>query len=343
MTFFSVPLLRMMFIVAIGLLTSSPAVAQIGYSCTTIDVPGSDFTLARGLNDTGKIVGQFRDGSGNYHGFHLSGIGGTFTTIDVPGQAANPAVASERNNRAVGINNRGDIVGQFLFDFGAGETTHAYHVDRPIGGLFTNTTPPDSGFARALGINGAGEIVGGYLDTVINQFRGFHLSGVTGGTPGTFTVFDVPFAGSIATQGTGINRAGKIVGIWNPDQTTFVGFHATGLGGTFTSITVPGSSVVQPAAITNRGIIVGDYNDAGGVGHGFMLCGLGGRLVTIDFPESIRTAIRGINNRGQLVGFYHDAQDMRHGFLATPSDDDLIERCNKNQLRRRRLSCVNAD
>lgn len=216
-------------------------------------------------------------------------------------------------------------------------------LDRPIGGLFTNITPPNSGFARALGINRAGEIVGGYLDTVVGEFRGFHLSRVTGGTPGTFTVFEVPFVALNATQGTGINRAGEIVGIWNPDLTTFVGFHATGLGGTFTSITVPGSSVVQPTAINNRGIIVGSYNDAGGVEHGFMLCGLGGRLVTIDFPESIRTAVRGINNRGQLVGFYHDTQDMRHGFLATPLQDDLIEKCNKNQLRRRRLSCVNAD
>jgi probable HAF family extracellular repeat protein len=60
---------------------------------------------ALGINNSGEIVGVFRDLSSNlnYQGFLLD-QNGTFTTINVPG-----ATFTQAN----GINDEGQIVGQF--------------------------------------------------------------------------------------------------------------------------------------------------------------------------------------------------------------------------------------
>jgi hypothetical protein len=50
---------------------------------TQIDVPGSVFTIANGINQKGDIVGAYIDSRGGLHGFLLSN--GAFTTIDPPG------------------------------------------------------------------------------------------------------------------------------------------------------------------------------------------------------------------------------------------------------------------
>ena len=84
-----------------------PASAS-SFTFTTIDVPGSDLTDARGINDAGQIVGMFRDGLGGVHGFLLNE--GTFMTIDGPGNV--------QFTEAFGINNAGQIVGTFADDTG---------------------------------------------------------------------------------------------------------------------------------------------------------------------------------------------------------------------------------
>jgi probable HAF family extracellular repeat protein len=48
---------------------------------TTIDVPGATTTNARGINDSGQVVGTYVDSTGT-HGFLYTD--GSFTTIDVP-------------------------------------------------------------------------------------------------------------------------------------------------------------------------------------------------------------------------------------------------------------------
>ena len=42
---------------------------DIGGSFTPVDVPGSTFTEALGINDRGQIVGFFGDSTGHTHGF----------------------------------------------------------------------------------------------------------------------------------------------------------------------------------------------------------------------------------------------------------------------------------
>src|SRR2546423_1686621 len=67
----------------------------------TIDFPGSGFTAATGINDTGQIVGWYDTGS-SPHGFLLSNE--SFSTIDVPGSTV---------TQAYGINGSGQIVGLY--------------------------------------------------------------------------------------------------------------------------------------------------------------------------------------------------------------------------------------
>ena len=78
-----------------------PAQIAQAYNANGLGLSGAGQTIAHGINDTGQIVGGFRNASGS-HGF--LDTGGTFTTIDVPG-----ALATE----ASGINDMGQIVGMF--------------------------------------------------------------------------------------------------------------------------------------------------------------------------------------------------------------------------------------
>ena len=58
--------------------------------------------MPQSINDTGQIVGSFRDANGGVHGFLFTEE--TFTTLDVPGSLF---------TEAFGINDSGQIVGRF--------------------------------------------------------------------------------------------------------------------------------------------------------------------------------------------------------------------------------------
>ncbi|MAE64774.1 MAG: hypothetical protein CMJ18_10950, partial [Phycisphaeraceae bacterium] len=99
-------------VAAVMMPISIPSGASAGMAITTIDFPGGVDTFAGGINDFEEIVGQYRDGGGAYHGFYYSGPGGTFSTLDVPGQLASPTTASEINNLASDINNFSEVSGR---------------------------------------------------------------------------------------------------------------------------------------------------------------------------------------------------------------------------------------
>src|SRR5262249_29256141 len=82
--------------------------AKVGYDFTTLDVPSSNLTSARAINDSGRIVGYYEAG-GVTHGFVLSE--GNYVALDVPG-------STSTNARA--INNSGQIGG----DYEAGGMRH---------------------------------------------------------------------------------------------------------------------------------------------------------------------------------------------------------------------------
>lgn len=120
----------------------------IGGVFNTVNVPGKVGTHCNGNNNTGQIVGQYKDTlDGPHHGFLDNG--GTFTTIDFPGAA---------DTKAADIDNFGNIVGGYKTAAGA----QLGFLD--IGGNFSTIAFPGALATFAAGINDQGEIVGFYQD-----------------------------------------------------------------------------------------------------------------------------------------------------------------------------------
>jgi probable HAF family extracellular repeat protein len=252
-----------------------------GPGVTTLDVPGANFTYARGINDAGQIVGFYS--ADGLHGFLLSS--GIYTTLDVPAAAY---------TEPEGINDAGQIVGVYIDTIGS--PGHGFLLS---GGIYTTLDVPDSVNTEAVGINDAGQIMGHYQDTTDFNIHGFVLSG------GNYITLDVP--GAVSTEATGINDAGQIVGYYQDADFNTHGFLLS--GGIYTTLDVPGATGTQANGINNAGQIVG-FDDAGS----FLLSG--GSYSTLEVPGAESTSAFGINAAGQIVGDYNDAAGGIHGFVA---------------------------
>ncbi len=257
----------------------------IDYTYATLDVSGGNNTAAYGVNDAGQIVGSFASNGapGGVHGFLYSG--GTFSQINVPGGAY---------TEAFGINNAGQIVGWYQVDGGGqfgfldtggsfsqiqfGPTyTIAHGINDPgaivgywndirgqhgfllVGGTFTTLDVPGAsvpGYTKAYGINNSGQIVGYFFVNGVGD-HGFLYSG------GVFTQIDFPGAYG-ATQVFGINDLGWIVGTGSAGAFVDV-------GGSFSTLAVPGARSTTPLGINHQGKVVGLYfGTADGLQHGFI-------------------------------------------------------------------------
>jgi uncharacterized membrane protein len=165
--------------------------------CTILDFPGANLTEAIGVNDDGQVVGDYRDIAGKFHGFFWDA--GLFLTIDVPFPDATTTAPTA-------INNVGQLVG-YYFDnnvtasFPNGHT-HGFIYDNGVFSAFDfpnglATLPTDiNDHEQVLGIYGDANFVG----------RSFLLQ------DGIFTSLEVPFSEVFATQVSGINNKGQIVG-----------------------------------------------------------------------------------------------------------------------------------
>ena len=267
---------------------TSASSASGSFTFTAINFPGATRTRAVGLNDSGDIVGDYRDASGVFHGYLLSQ--GTFTTFDPPGSL---------RTRGNDINNSGVIGGHFL---GNDKVEHSYLLDQ---GNFTIFDFPGASGTAFQGMNNRGDVVGGYNDSS-GRGHGFLLSA------GNFTTVDFP--GAVDTTAGKINDRGQIVGNYDDSSGNIHGFLLS--DGNFTTIDFPGAfSTTFPGSISANGDIVGFYDDKSGLFHGFQL--EGGSFSTIDFPGAVSTVALRVNEPGQVVGFYNLAG--QHGFLATPN------------------------
>jgi probable HAF family extracellular repeat protein len=124
-------------------------------------VPGAEFTLASGINDSGQIVGTFIDASFMNQAF-LRDTAGSFAQIDVPGAFF--------RTEANGINDSGQIVGTFF------DATGLHGFLRDTDGSFTPIDVPGA-LAGVFGINDNGQIVGIFDDST--GTHGFLASPVT--------------------------------------------------------------------------------------------------------------------------------------------------------------------
>ncbi len=121
---------------------------------TYLDAPGTSspsvYTNAEAINDADQVVGIYRPTNGSHdQGFLYQN--GTYTTISDPNGA--------EGTEALGINNAGEIVGQYTDS--AGKTHGFLDVD----GTFTTIDDPLGVNTAITGINDAGQIVGYYQDS----------------------------------------------------------------------------------------------------------------------------------------------------------------------------------
>jgi len=157
------------------------------------------------------------------------------------------------------------------------------------------------------------------------------LASATGGSSvGTFTVIDVPQAGTGQIEGTvavAINDAGTIAGIYMNPATVFHGF-VRDAGGNVTPFDAPngGTGALEGTlalSINSAGEIAGTYIDSNIVSHGFIRS-TAGKITPFDAPgagtaKNRGTAAISIDDDGDVVGFYstgsYNTASTYHGFL----------------------------
>jgi uncharacterized membrane protein len=124
-------------------------------SVRKIDVRGAIGTAAFDINDRGEVVGIYADPKegdpkGTTHGFRLRK--GAVTTIDPPGAVDIEGTPGFQATAPLGINNRGQVVGQYADAQGL----HAYLLDK---GRYKTIDPRGVPGTVAADINDRGQIV----------------------------------------------------------------------------------------------------------------------------------------------------------------------------------------
>lgn len=292
------------------------------------EAPGADTTpdsyngtVPSSINDLGVVVGQYYDASGASHGF-LRSPGGELTTFNVPGQAGiNP----------IAINLEGEVDGYYV---DSSNSIHAF-LRTPNGKITTWSGPGactgsylDGCYGTgASNLNAFGIVAGGYEDANFVHHDFVRILG------GELKVFDVPGAGTGATQGTGcpgcflgLNQFGAIAGIWSDTNSLNHGF-IRNPSGKITTFDAPGAgsgtgqgtgcSSDCPVSINDWGALTGEYIDAGNTFHGYVRSPEG-KIVSFDPSGSLFTLPFSINDWGVITGYYADANIVYHGFLRFP-------------------------
>jgi VCBS repeat-containing protein len=268
------------------------------WNFTTLDYPGSPYTLAVDINNLGQIVGQAAvPGRIGYSGWEYSG--GVFTPIAVSGGAANS------NTHTNTINDLG-VVGGYYEPF---PSTPRYGFIENAGAFTLGISLAPDISTTVNGINDAGVYVGSLYAYADNVYVGYINNA------GAITILDYP--GANYTSPGGINDLGQVVG-------TYALAYGSGWrgflyeNGVFTSFDTPfdDTNGTFAGGINDLSQIVGSYTDSAGRSHGFLKDG--GVFTTIDNPLGTNgTFVGGINDAGQVVGWYTDGSGVNHGFVAS--------------------------
>lgn len=206
--------------------------------------PGSNDTLAQGINNNGLICGTFFSSrSGVPHGFFYDGQ--TYTQYDYPGAA---------QTNLTGVNDAGDFCGYYDLGFTATATPFV-----SIGGTVTSFTLDRVDSVFPMDINNLGQIVGSYQDPANSTFHGFFRD-----TDGTLTYpLDYPDA-TITTFLSGLNDNGFIVGAWQDNSSPSLHAFVRNPLNQFLSYDYPGALHTTFSDINGSGAIAGYYFDETG-------------------------------------------------------------------------------
>ena len=282
---------------ALFVLAAGSLMGQQKYQFTTYSIPGAASVNSGSINDAGDIAGSFAvsrgDGSYLYVGYLRSSTG-EITIIHPPEANENVFVG--------GINNEGEIVGQYTVLTGSTYETKGFVYFK---GTYA-TVVPNGQYTLLSGLNNKRAYVGLYGDGSPEGFVS---------TPnGTSHLLNVP-NGSETTP-LGINDMGLIVGYdLEPLDLTAHGFLFD--GATFSTLDYPGAAQTFPLAINDAGVIVGYFYFSGHSGRGFIY--QDGTFGELSIPGATDTVLSGINNRRVLTGQYTTGNNQQVVFVAGPA------------------------
>jgi len=309
-------------LLAIVLALASTSVAQT-FIYAPINVPGAVVTEARGVNNTGEIVGFYKTAAcGDYDikvpscptkGFKY--VNGSYTKLMVPNSVS---------TAIMGVNDLGDLVGFYKKADGTKHGFIWYHtnivktIDYPATSL---TTVP-------FGINKAGTVVGG-LWTINPSFGTFPGGGWVwvNGKFSNMNPFDKNSAAPCCWSVNGIANSGVITGqVFQADfnQAWFKGgadedFYmdvppANNGNDTFGTGVDSGNDVIGYDA--SRGWFVKNIEANEGISDSTEVKP---NFIAVKFPNSGSTVPFGLNNLRGVVGTYVDSTGKQHGFFAKPN------------------------
>jgi hypothetical protein len=270
---------------------SLPCVSGIHPDMTFFSVPGSIFTWPNGLNNTGTVVGYYRDQSGAAHGFARNGSG--YFTIDYPG-----AVATLLTD----INDGGTIVGYYY------DTDGFPHGFSLRNGNFARLDFPGSTDTIPEKINSTGDIVGEY-DATQPVTHGFLLHN------GQYHAVDTPYG--LQSAAAGINDLGIMAGnSWTEVPGPQSGF-IKGVKG-FSKFDFPDASSTGLTSINVNGDLSG-YTIASFTGYAEGIVRLYGQPYYLDGQFTYAYFVGDINGQKQIVGRGYDFAAGRYGaFVGQP-------------------------
>jgi T5SS/PEP-CTERM-associated repeat protein len=214
-----------------------------------------------------------------------------FTWIDYPG-------ATE--TRAWGINDSGDIVGEFQDDRG-------YHAFILSGGVYTPFDHPSAVTegnrgTRAWDINSVGKIVGSY--DVAGRSKAYLRDG-------SAYVDLSPWAASLDIRATEINDSDEVVGYFLNSSQRYRGFLYDGTS--YTTFSDSTAIDTLPYGMNNAGVIVGSAWETSGYPHAFRRDANG--FFTTFRVGGWHSEATGINESGQIVGNYGPDYDECYGYV----------------------------
>ena len=317
---------------AVSGLATAPAVANhVFYTVTDLGTLGGSETFARGINNSGQVVGESQQNSTNESTFRA------FRTT-APNGRINPATDATDNLRtlggptsqASGINASGQVVGSSTFDpgtapppfpppTGANPATRAF---RTTAGGSINTAS-DLGTlggenSAANAINASGQVVG-FAETAGEQLRAFRTT--AGGVINAAS--DLGTLGGANSEAFGINDSGQVVGSSRRADGQLRAFRTTagGMINAASDLGTLGGTFSQAFAINSFGSVVGTSGTANPLEARAFLVEAAGMVdlnsLIFGSRNFILTDARGINDLGQIIAFGRDADGFTRSVLLT--------------------------
>lgn len=254
------------------------AAGATGRDLGTLGGPNSQAT---GVNDNGQVVGWSVDAAGNDRAFIWTDAGG-MQDLGVG------TAAGYRYAMAFGINNKGQVVGQYW-----AQGLRAF-IWQPSVGAKSLATPSPWVSALAFSISDNGYVAG---TAYAYQWTGLHAALWTSDGQAQ-DLGTLP--GKINANATGVNQSGSVVGVsYNGAGIATDGraFLWTAAGGMRDLGTLPGGTWSSARGINDAGQVIGQSSVAGGYTHAFVWSEAGGMrdLGSLTNPNS---AGLGVNQSG---------------------------------------------